>query len=474
MMSSQLALLLLANALLLLIGLGLLPLFGVARSPKQLAMRAGLAYLAGLAAGGVISASLALVGVATGWPVLGALAAASLTAGAFRLNGSLRPRLPRKPGTVILASLSAFGLLAFFVHAGRAFAVAPLLNFDGWAIWALKGHMLALLGWADPGFFANRQAFIIHREYPLLLPSLEAIDIRAMGEFNVQLLHVQLLLFAPAAVTAFASLLSDRTAAVVLWPSLLALATAPGLLGELYTARADLPLAIFFSVGAVAAGRWLLTGEGWALALAALFFGAACLTKSEGALFALAAVVALGLQLIRDCPRRLVPLAVAAAAALCMLLPWRIFLFVHDLHETDYHFSDSFDLGYVSGRLNRGPTALGALLESLVDPRHWSLLGPLFLVATAAAFLARRGGLAWYGLTLILLGLAGLTWVYIISPISLPSYLHETTDRVTASLVLAGAALAPLLASEAQEASMRSHRRTRRPATAPAATEHGA
>src|SRR5262249_47948850 len=66
-MTGSIPLLLLANALLLLAGLGLLPLLGSARTVRELAVRSGLAYLCGLAAGGILSATLALVGVATGW-----------------------------------------------------------------------------------------------------------------------------------------------------------------------------------------------------------------------------------------------------------------------------------------------------------------------------------------------------------------------------------------------------------------------
>ena len=56
-----------ANLLMLVVGLGLLPLLGAARSWRQLVSRCGLAYLCGVVLVGIMSAHLALVHVAVGW-----------------------------------------------------------------------------------------------------------------------------------------------------------------------------------------------------------------------------------------------------------------------------------------------------------------------------------------------------------------------------------------------------------------------
>ena len=74
----RMAALLGANVLMLLAGLGMLPLLGIARSWRLLAFRCGLAYLCGLLLVGIASAHLALVHISFGWIGLGVTAALSL------------------------------------------------------------------------------------------------------------------------------------------------------------------------------------------------------------------------------------------------------------------------------------------------------------------------------------------------------------------------------------------------------------
>src|SRR5256886_10782921 len=279
-----------ANLVMLVVGLGVLPLLGVARSWRELVSRSGLAYLCGLVLVGIVAAHLALVHVAVGWIGLAVLPACALAAALWRLRGTARPVLKR-PGWVDVAGTAAF--VALVVEYARAFRVAPLNRYDAWAIWALKGHALYSFGWADPVVFAGASYRFANLDYPLLLPSLEAIDFRAMGAFDTRLLHVQFLLFLVAAVLALVALLRDLVPPIVLWISVLALALAPAVFDQLLTAYADLPLALVFGVGVAAAGRWVLTNERWALALATFCFAGALLTKNEGSLFVLAVFLGL-------------------------------------------------------------------------------------------------------------------------------------------------------------------------------------
>jgi len=315
-----------ANALMLVAGFGVLPLLGIARSWRLLFFRCGLAYLCGILLVGIVSAHLALVHVSFGWTGLGMLAALSLGLCAWRLKGTERPSW-RRPGWIDTAGFAA--LVALMIDYGRAFRVAPLNRYDAWAIWALKVHALYAFGWADPVVFAVASYRFANLDYPLLLPSLEAVDFRTMGAFDTRLLHVQFLLFLVAALLALFALLRDRVPSPVLWPSLFALALAPAVFDQLLTAYADLPLALVFGVGVGAAGRWVIANERWALALATFCFAGALLTKNEGSLFVLA--VFLGLLVAAHTRWR--ALAVAAAADLLLLLPWRIYVHSHHLRE---------------------------------------------------------------------------------------------------------------------------------------------
>ena len=429
-----------ANALIVCVGLGILPWLGVARSWRELLSRCGLAYLCGLVATGILAAHLALLHVSFGWPALALAAAVSVMSGVWHLRGSERPvwTRPRWPAVGAAAALAA--LLAEYA---RAFAVAPLNRYDAWAIWALKGHALYAFGWADPAVFAGSEYRFANLDYPLLLPSLEALDFHAMGAFDTRLVHVQFVLFLVAALAALGTVLAGRVSALVLWLLLGAVALAPAVFDQLLTAYADLPLALVFAVGVAAAARWLVTDERWSLAVATLCFAGALLLKNEGALFVAAAFAGL----FAAAYGRWRTLAVALAVDVLLLLPWKLYVRAHDLRDINYSLGDTFDVHHVSGRLGVGPIAFRTLGREMADPRQWGLLAPLFVVLLV--FAAARGArsLALFGAVTVLLSWLGLSWIYVISQFEYSSYLDSTKSRVVASVVLAAAALIPLLAS---------------------------
>ncbi len=425
-----------ANALIFVVGLGLLPWLGVARSWRQLLARCGLAYLCGLVVVGILAAHLALVHVTFGWPALALVASVSAVSGAWHLRGNERPEWTR-PRWPALAAVGA--LTALLVEYARAFAVAPLNRYDAWAIWALKGHALYAFGWADPTVFAGSEYRFANLDYPLLLPSLESVDFHAMGAFDTRLLHLQFLLFLVAALAALGTVLAGRVHPLLLWALLGAVALAPAVFDQLLTAYADLPLALVFAVGVVAAARWLLTDERWALALATLCFAGALLTKNEGTLFVAAAFA--GLFAAAYARWRVLALAVAVDVAL--LLPWKLYVRAHHLSDINYNLTDSFH----PHKLGVGPIAFRTLAGQMLDPRQWGLLAPVFLVVLAFAVLRGERALALFAAVTVLLSWLGLSWIYVISHFEYSSYLGSTKRRVVASVVLAAAALIPLLAS---------------------------
>jgi hypothetical protein len=430
-----------ANILMLVTGVGLLPLLGIARSWRDLAYRSGLAYLCGLVLVGIVSAHLALVHVAIGWIGLSLLAAASVAFCVWRLRGTEQPAL-RRPAWIHLAGFAV--LTAVLVDYARAFRVAPLNRYDAWAIWTLKGHALYAFGWADPVVFAGASYRFANLDYPLLLPSLEAIGFRTMGAFDTRLLHVQFLLLLLAALLALFAILRDRVPAPVLWLSLFAVTLAPAVFSQLLTAYADLPLALIFGVGVAVAGRWVMTNERWALALATLCFAGTLLTKNEGSLFVLATFVAL----LAAAHRRWRAILLAAGVDLLLLLPWRIFVRVHDLRDINYSLGDSFDVHHINGRLGVGPIAFRTLAEQMLDPRQWGLLVPIFVALVLTAFVLGARALPLFAAVWTVLAWLGLSWIYVISHFEYSSYLDSTKERVVASVVIGSAALIPLFAAE--------------------------
>lgn len=450
-MTQSILLVLLANVLLFATGLGALPLIGVARSGRELLRRSGLAYLVGLAVGGIVAATLAVLQLPASWLAFSLLAGASVVGGAYRLRGrwSGGDRGPRCARIDLgIAAAASVAMLALVVQAGRAFVVAPFYDWDAWAVWGAKGRDLVLFGGADPAVWGHQWG-VGHREYPLLVPGLEAMVFRAVGSFDVQVVHLQFLLFAPALVAALVALLGDIVPWRILFPILLALVAAPGFLLELMRAYADVPLACFLAAGTAAAGRWLLRGERWCLVTTALLYGAALVTKNEGTLFVAAAYIAVAFCVGRD-RKRLGQVGVAILGSVAILLPWRIYASILHLQNEDYKLGDSFRLGYVASRVGRGPIALHDMVDKVVLPSQWGLLATVALLAAGAALLARRRMLPAFAAAFALLSLAGLSWIYVISPLGIGDYVNSTTARVTGSLVLSLAALAPLMATEAR------------------------
>jgi hypothetical protein len=420
--------LLAANVLMLAAGLGLVG-----------ARRAGLAYLAGIGLCSGLAAELAIVHVSYGWTGLIVTAATTLGIRVARSR-----RLPRRPrlGRPSIAAVAVVALLAaLFARATSVFADRPLVDHDAYVMWAMKGHALQLFGWADPSLFANPALSRLHLDYPLLVPSLDAIAFRSMGGFEPQLVHLQFLLLAAAGVAALASVLSGSGPGWMVWATVAAVASAPAVLLQSLTAEADLPLAFFIAPAVAASARWLLTGDRFMLVCATFLFSVAALTKNEALILAGAAYAAL----LVTAPHRWRAIVASAACVEAVLLPWQLYVLAHGIHS-DSVFVSAFRF---EGHLGVGPIALRTLLANALSVNHWALLGPLFLIAlgVAAAFGSRR--LAVFGVVWSALTLAALTWIYVASPLPYADYLAVTAHRVVSSLVLGGAALTPVLVGHA-------------------------
>ena len=450
-MSGSLTPLLAAQGLYFAIGAGLLPLLGVARSWSGLLVRIGLAYMVGVAAVGILAAHLALAGVSLALPELSGAAAASLLLGWWRIVRRGEPStfsLPRPHLRWVIPFGALVTTVVLLGHAARTFAVRPLLEWDGWAIWAMKARALWEFGGADGRVFTSPDYAPLHLDYPLLFPSLEATAFRVMGGFDGTLVHVQLVALAFGFAAALWSLLYGRAPGDVLGLSILALMAAPPVLILLSWNVADIPVAFFAGLGVAALGRWLVADEGWALACATLFLGAAALTKNEGLVFAVAAFVALAGALSLRGRRRLLPAGFAAFAVALTILPWQVFTAVHDLRNTDYDLGKLLDFGYLSDRSERVEPAAAELWRQ-IGLERWGYVVPLVFVALAAALLARRFALAAFAAVWLGLSFAGLLLVYWISELELGGHLLFSADRTVSTLVVGGGALAPLLAGEA-------------------------
>jgi hypothetical protein len=442
-MSGSLVGLLYLQLLYVAIGAGLVQLLGIGGWRKLAGVRLGLAYLAGVAFVGVLAAELVLIQVSLGLVEL-TLLALVLGATAFLRRPRSSMREDGKRDLVGFAPLAA--LVVLLGYALVAVGRRPLLEFDGWAIWGMKARALYQLGGTDNAVFTT--AAYPPLQHPLLYPSLEAIGFRAIGAFDPALFHVQLVLMGAAFSFALLDLLASRVPLLIAGLVTLAIISASGTVQQLASGLADVPLAFFVALGVVALGRWLDTDETSMLRCAALFLGAAALTKSEGALFALAAAVALlGTLGVWD-RGRLARAGLAMAVVVAVLVPWRIFIAAHDLPNPEYSLGNATDPGYLSDHADRvGPAASG-LADRIAGGRFGFLLA-LILLGLAAALVSRRYREVAFAGAWLALSFLGLVLVYWISNVPVDLTLVWSGDRTVTAIVLGGAALAPLLAAPA-------------------------
>jgi hypothetical protein len=453
-MSGNLAGLIYLQVVYLALGVEALWLLGFRDLRALAGPRLGLAYVAGIAATGILSAELALVHVPLGLvelSLLAAVLAGTLWLRATKSGAREVPRTQAQRETLWLratkfAPLAVLGVLLAYalVAVGRR----PLLEFDGWAIWGMKARALYHFGGiGTPVFTSDAYPPLQH---PLLYPSLESIGFRAMGAFDPSLFHVQLVLLAAGFALALVELLRPRVPLLLATLVTLAILSATGTIEQLSTALADVPLAFFVALGVVGLAHWLDSGETRVLACAALFLGAATLTKSEGALFALAAALALLGTLAATDRARLGRAALAFLAVAAILAPWRLYVAAHDLPISEYRFGDALSPGYLSDHADRVGPAAGGLLDRIASGRFGLLLA-VVLLGLAAAVLSRRHRLAAFAGAWLALSYLGLVLIYWISNLPVDLALTWSGDRTVTSIVLGGASLAPLLAAGAWE-----------------------
>jgi hypothetical protein len=184
------------------------------------------------------------------------------------------------------------------------------------------------------------------------------------------------------------------------------------------------------------------------LPYATLFLACAVMTKNEGTIFAAAALAAV---LVVAQRRR--PVLITAACAFAPLVPWRIFVAAHHLHDEALRTSD-LRPSSLAHQAHRIAPASSRLFQELLFAHH-GLLIPLALVGAFAALTAGRGRIVLFGLLWLALSFAGLVLAYWASPLQLDWFLATSAPRIVLPLIVGAAALAPLLAADAWRLTLR-------------------
>jgi hypothetical protein len=396
----------------------------------------GLAYVAGMAATMIVTIALICVGIAIhvvtfaliSFLIGGAGILASLRHGADswrEWRTSLMPReAPRRPRWVPerwLVMVAGIILAAVVVLGYRAARVAPLVQWDGWSIWARKATILLDYGTPPAGFFAARPYTFMHPDYPLLVPLLESVWFRLVGAADTQSLHIEFWVLFVASLAAAGAIAMRFTRALIWVPLIGLIAVSPGVTGQLMTMYADVPMGLMLMLGVLLVGLWISEPRTSLLALGTLFLAAAASTKNEGLTAALCTIV-VALAITTIAPRAgrrwvdLRMLLIASAGFVVAIAPWRIWLAGHRIGG-DMPVGKGLDPSFLATRTGRIPPSLSGLYAQVVDQRAWLYILPLAIGAVLACLILRtaRRPAAFYGLT----GLAVFTvlvWGYVINP----------------------------------------------------------
>jgi hypothetical protein len=433
------------NAFLLGVGVAVLAALRGWRSWSDLARCAGLAYFLGVALVGVALTIELVAGVPFSMATI-LLTGAGIAAVALALRapvGRWRPTLG--PGRVRgLGAVSvAFGVLVVVCLEAlfRAGRLAGLSAWDAWAFWVPKAKALYFFGGLDEQFFRE----LVNPSYPPLLPALEASAFHFMGSADVVTLHLQFWFLACGFAAAIAGLLAPRVAPIMLWPFLLLVLVAPRVAGRNLDPQADFLLDYLFALAALLLALWLVERETWLLAAACPLMAAALLTKREGLMLVaclLAAALAGSWRSWRHAWPRL---GLVAALAGVAAIPWRLWFTSRDLSGE----LPSAGVLAIFDNADRAWPAFESAITTLLDFDLWLVIVPLVLLAVVVAYLGGARVLPTFTLTLYALTTAGLTWVlWAFTELELPFEQDEGVNpivRLSGSLVVASAALVPLL-----------------------------
>jgi hypothetical protein len=446
------------NAGYLVAGVGILLAIGAARDRRELVLRVGLAYVLGIVAVGMLAAHLSLIGQFPGRIGVAVLDVLFLAAGIARVRlrppppRRVDPQAPRRLRPTLLITAGALLVTGVqLVSDARAFAVDALRDWDAWNIWTLKARVLELGGDAASPAMTSHAYQLSHLDYPLLLPSVEALALRGAGGFDVTVIKLQLLLLLAGFGLAAIGLVADRTPSETVAVAVLALSTSPWILDQLRSGYADVPLALLVTLGVMALARYLADGEPWALAAAALLLAGSGLTKNEGLWFAASGYACAVVVVAISARHRLLPLVASGVAALALVAPWRLWVAVHGLPSNDYHVSDALSPSFLIGRWSRVDPTVHDLWHE-VGLNTWGSAGTLLIIGLVAGVLAGRLALVAFSVGWLLLSFAGLIVIYWISLLDLSFHLALSANRVVTTLVIGGTLLASVLAGEAWRA----------------------
>ena len=353
-------------ALLTLVVLGLPAVLAVDRGARG-GMLIGLAFLYG--SGIVALALLALSILGITWTLLSVACCCVVVflgcVALSRRSAEQHSHTTTQPHWLDLLTLITIAGYAFYV------TLAPLWEWDYWAIWGLKARVFLEAGGIDWRFLESKWNTFAHPDYPLLVPFNFDFVALVNGGWSDRWLGLLFVAWAAALLLIVRDLARDDAPDLIAALITLAVAT---LATSRYVGLAEGPLIAFGAAAVLFLRRALLHDDRAAWTHGAILLGLAANTKNEG--IALAAAVGIAILILR--PRNTLRLWPAAAIA----LPWLALRATHALP------TDIAEGSVLARVLHRAPFLLDIsrfLWEHLHEPWFWVAIIAGIAIAPAVA-----------------------------------------------------------------------------------------
>ena len=303
-------------AILTLTVLGLPAVLAVDRGARG-AMLIGLAFLYGSGLVFFVMLALSIIGIP--WSLISVAVAALVAWIALIFVSRRRAAAPQSATASRFHWLDLFTVVTLCGYAFYA-TLAPLWEWDFWAIWGLKARVFFESGGIDWRFLESRWNTFAHPDYPVLLPLNFSFVALLNGGWSDRWLGLMIVAFAVALLLIVRDIARDEAPRLI--AALITLAVVTVAVSR-YVGLAEGPLIAFGAAAVLFLRRALLHDHPLSWTHGAILLGLAANTKNEG--IALASAVVLALLVVR--PRALVRLWPAAVIA----VPWLLLRATHAL-----------------------------------------------------------------------------------------------------------------------------------------------
>jgi hypothetical protein len=420
---------------------------------RSAALAIGPAYLLGVAMTFAVMQLQAIVGVKIS--LASALVLIVLLCAALWAIGRRRGLESPLPGpaafrTTAERALSWLGIAittVWFVLGSRSFDQLPT-QVDDARIWSLRTLGVFFYGGLEQDMFTGQAYSTSHLDYPLLVPLLNSTIFRFMGGEDLRLVHLELWICMAAFAWTVGWALASGGRRVLGWlPFVVVLPMLSPVVDNIALGNVDTLVAGFSASGALLIALWLEDGRAGRAVIGGVLLGGAALTKNEGLIAALIVmVVALVVILARrekvPWRERFGPWLVAAGVVAFAIVPWQIWMAVHDISNRDVPgLGTTLSWSYLSDRTDRLDLAFHRLLTVVGNQGVYLWVAPAFLALTIAAIAVGRGrmrSIAAFYLASVLLFFASLLWVFWTGVLDIQFHLDTAADRTSITYMMFG------------------------------------